>query len=111
MRERQVTEVEKSVPGLGMVSLMTSRIWPVLHVLGGLLMFFSLTYLMPIVAGVVYNDGTWNRFCAGHGDCLCFWRNPACSWAQQEAGTAAKGRIYPGDAGLDPDGVHRNRAA
>ncbi len=37
---------------------MTSRIWPVLHVLGGMLMFFSLTYLMPIVAAVVYNDGT-----------------------------------------------------
>lgn len=41
---------------------MTSRLWPILHVLGGLLMFFSLTYLMPIVASLVYSDGTWIDF-------------------------------------------------
>lgn len=45
-----------------MAPLMTSRIWPILQVLGGLLMFFSLTYLMPIVASLVYGDGTWIDF-------------------------------------------------
>ncbi len=37
---------------------MLNRILPVGHVLGGMLMFFSITYLMPIVASLVYEDGT-----------------------------------------------------
>lgn len=41
---------------------MTSRIWPILHVLGGMLMFFSLAYLMPIAASLAYSDGTWIDF-------------------------------------------------
>ncbi|MCX7166259.1 MAG: TrkH family potassium uptake protein [Rhodocyclales bacterium] len=34
------------------------RLLPVSHVLGGMLMFFSITYLMPIVSAVIYDDGT-----------------------------------------------------
>jgi trk system potassium uptake protein TrkH len=34
------------------------RLLPVSHVLGGMLMFFSITYLMPITSALVYNDGT-----------------------------------------------------
>lgn len=34
------------------------RLLPVSHVLGGLLMFFSITYLMPIASAVIYDDGT-----------------------------------------------------
>lgn len=41
---------------------MLFRLLPLFHVLGGLLIFFSLTYLMPIVASVVYADGTWIDF-------------------------------------------------
>ena len=34
------------------------RLLPVSHVLGGMLMFFSITYLMPIVSSLIYDDGT-----------------------------------------------------
>ncbi|NJD33615.1 MAG: TrkH family potassium uptake protein, partial [Betaproteobacteria bacterium] len=34
------------------------RLLPVSHVLGGMLMFFSITYLMPIASAVIYNDET-----------------------------------------------------
>ena len=34
------------------------RLLPVSHVLGGMLMFFSVTYLMPIASAVIYDDGT-----------------------------------------------------
>jgi trk system potassium uptake protein len=34
------------------------RLLPVSHVLGGMLMFFSITYLMPIASAVIYDDGT-----------------------------------------------------
>ena len=34
------------------------RLLPVTHVLGGMLMFFSITYLMPIASSLVYDDGT-----------------------------------------------------
>jgi trk system potassium uptake protein TrkH len=41
---------------------MLFRLVPVLHVLGGMLMFFSLTYVMPIVASLIFADGTWPDF-------------------------------------------------
>jgi len=41
---------------------MLFRLLPVLHVLGALLMFFSVTYLMPIAASLIYADGTWFEF-------------------------------------------------
>jgi trk system potassium uptake protein TrkH len=34
------------------------RLLPVSHVLGGMMMFFSITYLMPMVSAVIYDDGT-----------------------------------------------------
>jgi trk system potassium uptake protein TrkH len=34
------------------------RLLPVSHVLGGMLMFFSVAYLMPIVSSLIYDDGT-----------------------------------------------------
>ena len=34
------------------------RLLPVSHVLGGMLMFFSVTYLMPILSALIYDDGT-----------------------------------------------------
>ncbi|MCX7157085.1 MAG: TrkH family potassium uptake protein [Rhodocyclales bacterium] len=34
------------------------RLLPVSHVLGGMLMFFSITYLMPIASAIIYDDGT-----------------------------------------------------
>jgi trk system potassium uptake protein len=41
---------------------MLFRLLPVLHVLGALLMLFSITYLMPIAASFIYADGTWMEF-------------------------------------------------
>ncbi len=41
---------------------MLFRLLPVLHVLGALLMFFSISYLMPIAASLIYADGTWMEF-------------------------------------------------
>jgi trk system potassium uptake protein TrkH len=41
---------------------MLSRFLPVLYVLGGLMMFFSLVYLMPIAASLIYADGTFMEF-------------------------------------------------
>jgi trk system potassium uptake protein TrkH len=41
---------------------MLSRLLPVLYVLGGMLMFFSLVYLMPIAAAFIYADGTLMEF-------------------------------------------------
>jgi trk system potassium uptake protein TrkH len=34
------------------------RLLPVSHVLGGMLMFFSVAYLMPIASSLIYDDGT-----------------------------------------------------
>jgi trk system potassium uptake protein TrkH len=34
------------------------RLLPVTHVLGGMLMFFSVTYLMPIASALIHADGT-----------------------------------------------------
>lgn len=39
-----------------------SLLLPILHVLGGLLMLFSMTYLMPTLASLIYGDGTWIDF-------------------------------------------------
>jgi trk system potassium uptake protein TrkH len=41
---------------------MLLRLLPVIHVLGGMLMFFSITYLMPIAASFIYADDTWTDF-------------------------------------------------
>ncbi|HTY04275.1 MAG TPA: potassium transporter TrkG [Rhodocyclaceae bacterium] len=41
---------------------MLGRLLPVFHVLGGMLMFFSITYLMPIAASLITGDGTWDDF-------------------------------------------------
>jgi trk system potassium uptake protein TrkH len=41
---------------------MLFRLLPVIHVLGGMLMFFSITYLMPIAASLIYADGTLTDF-------------------------------------------------
>lgn len=41
---------------------MPIRLLPVLHVLGALLMFFSITYLLPVATSLVFNDGTWIDF-------------------------------------------------
>jgi trk system potassium uptake protein TrkH len=38
------------------------RLLPVLHVLGLMLMFFSITYAMPIVTSAIFADGTWIDF-------------------------------------------------
>ncbi|MCK9386818.1 MAG: TrkH family potassium uptake protein [Sulfuritalea sp.] len=38
------------------------RLLPVSHVLGGMLMFFSITYLMPIASSLIYDDGTLIKF-------------------------------------------------
>jgi len=43
---------------------MLNRLLPVGHVLGAMLMFFSIAYLMPIVASLVYDDGTLIDFVA-----------------------------------------------
>lgn len=36
---------------------MRYRLFPVLHVMGMMLLFFGVTYLMPIVTSIIYNDG------------------------------------------------------
>ncbi len=41
---------------------MLGRVLPVLHVLGLMLMFFSVTYLLPIAASLLADDGTWIDF-------------------------------------------------
>lgn len=41
---------------------MLYRLLPVCHVLGLMLMFFSITYLMPIATSLIYADGTWVDF-------------------------------------------------
>jgi trk system potassium uptake protein TrkH len=43
---------------------MLFRLLPLFHVLGAMLMFFSITYLMPIAASLIYADGTWIDFVA-----------------------------------------------
>ena len=46
---------------------MLFRLLPVLHILGMMLMFFSITYLMPIAASLAYADGTWIDFADAMG--------------------------------------------
>jgi trk system potassium uptake protein TrkH len=41
---------------------MLYRLLPVTHVLGGLLMVFSVAYLMPMVSAIIYADGTLMNF-------------------------------------------------
>jgi trk system potassium uptake protein TrkH len=49
---------------------MLLRLLPVVHVLGGMLMFFSIAYLMPIAASFIYADGTWVEFVDAMGMAL-----------------------------------------
>jgi len=53
------------------------RLLPILHVMGMLLVCFGVTYLMPITAGIVYQDGTLTEFVDALGCCLlaglAFW--------------------------------------
>ena len=41
---------------------MLFRLLPILHVLGAMLMFFSVTYLLPIATSLIYDDGTLMDF-------------------------------------------------
>ena len=41
------------------------RLLPVSHVLGGMLMFFSVAYLMPVASSLIYDDGTLIDFVDG----------------------------------------------
>ncbi|MFC5300821.1 TrkH family potassium uptake protein [Azospira restricta] len=51
---------------------MLFRLLPVLHVLGLMLMFFSVTYLMPIAASLLADDGTWIDFVDAMAVSFCF---------------------------------------
>jgi trk system potassium uptake protein TrkH len=46
------------------------RLFPTLHVMGMMLVFFSLTYLMPIATSLIYQDGTTFEFLEAMGFCL-----------------------------------------
>jgi trk system potassium uptake protein TrkH len=47
-------------------------LFSVAHVLGRMLMFFSLMYLMPIITALIYRDGTLLNFLLGMAGCLGF---------------------------------------
>ena len=49
---------------------MKYRLFPILHVMGMLLVCFGVTYLMPITASIVYYDGTLTEFVDALGFCL-----------------------------------------
>ncbi len=49
---------------------MRYRLFPVLHVMGMLLVCFGVTYLMPITASVIYSDGALDEFVDAMGVCL-----------------------------------------
>ncbi len=49
---------------------MNHRLLPILHVMGLLLISFASTYLMPIVASLVYDDGATQIFIEAMGVCL-----------------------------------------
>lgn len=41
---------------------MRYRLFPILHVMGMMLIFFSVTYAMPIVTSIIYDDGALFEF-------------------------------------------------
>ena len=41
---------------------MKYRLFPILHVMGLMLIFFGVTYLMPIITSLIYNDGELSEF-------------------------------------------------
>lgn len=49
---------------------MKYRLFPTLHVMGMMLVFFSLSYLMPIATSLIYQDGTTFEFLEAMGFCL-----------------------------------------
>ena len=49
---------------------MKYRVFPILHVMGMLLVFFGITYLMPIATSLIYDDGTVFEFLDALGFCL-----------------------------------------
>lgn len=49
---------------------MRYRLFPILHVMGALLIFFALTYALPIVTSLIYTDGTFDKFIDAMGFCI-----------------------------------------
>ncbi len=49
---------------------MKYRVFPILYVMGMLLVFFGITYLMPIATSLIYDDGTVFEFLDALGFCL-----------------------------------------
>lgn len=49
---------------------MKTRIFPILHVMGMMLVFFGVTYLMPMAASLIYADGTASDFLAAMLFCI-----------------------------------------
>ena len=45
----------------------------VVHVLGQLLSIFGVTFLLPIVASLIYRDGTWWDFAARRASSAAAW--------------------------------------
>ena len=73
---------------------MLFRLLPLFHVLGAMLMFFSITYLMPIAASLIYADGTWIDFVAAMA--IAF----ACGALMFLAGLRGKRELKPRDGFL-----------
>lgn len=73
---------------------MLLRLLPVLHVLGAMLMFFSVTYLMPIVASLLYGDDTLIDFL------LAMAISFACGALLFIAGRRARRELKPRDGFL-----------
>jgi trk system potassium uptake protein TrkH len=73
---------------------MLFRLLPLLHVLGAMLMFFSITYLMPIAASLIYADGTLIDFAAAMA--IAF----VCGALMFLAGRRAKRELKPRDGFL-----------
>ena len=49
---------------------MTARIFPVLRVMGMMLGFFGITYLMPIATSLIFDDGALDKFVYAMAFCL-----------------------------------------
>ncbi len=71
-----------------------NTILPVLHVLGMLLLFFGLTYLMPIASSLIYRDGTTWEFVKALAFCL------ACGGVMVAATHRYKRELKPRDGFL-----------
>ena len=49
---------------------MRYRLFPILHVMGMMLVCFGVTYLMPMAASVIYGDGALDEFVDAMGVCI-----------------------------------------